>query len=135
MESKAGLKENVSSEESLIAEESEYEIYLYPEYSTIVIGTNVEMTATLNFKTDSVNITAYFESGGNETVSLIEKNATEWKNTVKFDKLGIHKIVITATAPNGKIIENSIEVEVIAATSQIFNTIFNGLLEWIQTEY
>ncbi len=107
------------TEREIAAEESEYTIYLYSEHRTIDIGTNVEMTATLNFKTDAVTITAYFESGGEESLSLYEKNATEWQNDVYFDKLGVHKIVVTATAPNGEVIENSIEVEVIPLSIDI----------------
>lgn len=116
------------TEREIAAEESEYTIYLYSEHRTIDIGTNVEMTATLNFKTDAVTITAYFESGGEESLSLYEKNATEWQNDVIFDRLGVHKIVVTATAPNGEVIENSIEVEVVPISIDIDMDTINQFL-------
>jgi hypothetical protein len=72
----------------------------------------IDMTASLNFETDAVIITAYLASGGENTVSLERKNATEWQKKVEFTETGVHEIVVTATAPNGKVIENSIEVEV-----------------------
>lgn len=36
-----------------------YEIYLYPEYRSFEVGFHNDMTASLNFDTDSVSITAY----------------------------------------------------------------------------
>ena len=39
--------------------EPEYKIYLYPEYSTFNIGMQIDMTASLNFETDAVIITAH----------------------------------------------------------------------------
>lgn len=128
-------------EEEPAAKEPEYEIYLYPEYTTIDEGTNVEMTATLNFETDAVDITAYLASGKKESVSLKQKNATEWQKMVYFNQLGVHEIVVTATAPSGEVIKNSIEVEVvpisldsidIEAASQLYNAVFNGLVEDFQ---
>lgn len=92
--------------------ESEYKIYLYPEYSTFNIGMKIDMTASLNFETDAVIITAHLASGGEDTVSLERKNATEWQKKVEFTETGVHEIVVTATAPSGEVIENSIEVEV-----------------------
>ena len=90
----------------------EYKIYLYSEYSTFNIGKKIDMTASLNFETDAVIITAHLASGGENTVSLERKNATEWQKKVEFTETGVHEIVVTATAPNGEVIENSIEVEV-----------------------
>jgi hypothetical protein len=98
--------------ESELESQPEYKIYLYPEYSTFNIGMKIDMTASLNFETDAVIITAYLASGGENTVSLERKNATEWQKKVEFTETGVHEIVVTATAPNGKVIENSIEVEV-----------------------
>ena len=128
MEVEAETETKAETEREIAAEESEYTIYLYSEHRTIDIGTNVEMTATLNFKTDAVTITAYFESGGDESLSLYEKNATEWQNDVIFDRLGVHKIVVTATAPNGEVIENSIEVEVVPISIDIDMDTINQFL-------
>lgn len=99
--------------------ESEYKIYLYPEYSTFEITTKVDMTASLNFEADSVSITAHLASGGEDTVLLERKNATEWQKKVEFTETGVHEVVVSATAPNGEVIENSIEVEVIPASMDI----------------
>ena len=93
--------------------ESEYKIYLYPEYSTFYIGMQIDMTASVNFETDAVIITAYLASGREDTVSLERKNTTEWQKKVEFTETGVHEIVVTAIAPNGEVIENSIEVKVI----------------------
>lgn len=92
--------------------EPEYKIYLYPEYSTFNIGVEIDMTASLNFETDAVIITAHLASGEEDTVLLERKNATEWQKKVEFTETGVHEIVVTATAPNGEVIENSIEVKV-----------------------
>lgn len=127
-ETEPEIETKAETEREIAAEEPEYKIYLYSEHRTIDIGTNVEMTATLNFKTDAVTITAYLESGGEESLSLYEKNATEWQNDVFFDKLGVHKIVVTATAPNGEVIENSIEVEVIPLSIDIDMDTINQFL-------
>lgn len=93
-------------------QEPEYKIYLYSEYSTFDITTKIDMTASLNFEADAVSITAHLASGREDTVFLERKNAMEWQKKVEFTETGVHKIVVTATAPNGEVIENSIEVEV-----------------------
>lgn len=92
--------------------EPEYTIYLYPEYSKFNIGFEVDMTASLNFEADSVSITAHLASGGEDTLELNRKNSMEWQKKVEFDEVGVHEIVVSATAPNGEVVENSIEVEV-----------------------
>ena len=107
-EVKAADGESESEPES----EPEYKIYLYPEYSTFNIGVEIDMTASLNFETDAVIITAHLASGEEDTVLLERKNATEWQKKVEFTETGVHEIVVTATAPNGEVIENSIEVKV-----------------------
>lgn len=93
-------------------QEAEYKIYLYPEYSKFSIYAEVDMTASLNFETDAVNITAHLASGKEESVPLEQKNSEEWQKKVIFDEVGVHEVVVAATAPNGEVIENSIEVEV-----------------------
>mgnify|MGYP001127063751 CR=1 FL=1 len=105
--------EEADMEEESGVKEPEYEIYLYSEYSKVKVGVETEMTATLNFEADEVTITAFFESGGKETMQLNRKSTMEWQKKVYFDKLGVHEIIVTATAPNGEIAENSIEIEVI----------------------
>lgn len=104
---------DVTSESVSEAEpEPEYKIYLYPEYSKFSIYAEVDMTASLNFETDAVNITAHLASGKEESVPLEQKNSEEWQKKVIFDEVGVHEVVVAATAPNGEVIENSIEVEV-----------------------
>ena len=71
------------------------------------------MTATLNFEADSVNITAYLASGKSDTLPMSRKNSTEWEEKVIFNETGTHKIVAAATAPDGSVLEDTIEVEVI----------------------
>ena len=105
--------EEADMEAESAVKEPEYEIYLYSEYSKVKVGVETEMTATLNFEADEVTITAFFESGGKETMQLNRKSTMEWQKKVYFDKLGVHEIIVTATAPNGEIVENSIEIEVI----------------------
>ena len=87
----------------------------------------IDMTASLNFETDAVIITAHLASGGEDTVSLERKNATEWQKNVEFTETGVHEIVVTATAPSGEVIENSIEVEVtpVSIDMDSINQFFN----------
>lgn len=106
------VDESESEPETEPEPEPEYTIYLYPEYSKFNIGFEVDMTASLNFEADSVSITAHLASGGEDTLELNRKNAKEWQKKVEFDEVGVHEIVVSATAPNGEVIENSIEVEV-----------------------
>lgn len=101
-----------SESEPEVEPEPEYAIYLYPEYSTFSIGAEIDMTASLNFETDAVSITAHLASGDEDTLELYRKNTTEWQKKVVFTETGVHEIVVTATAPNGEVIESSIEVEV-----------------------
>lgn len=90
-----------------------YEIYLYPEYRSFKVGFHNDMTATLNFDTDSVSITAYLNSVKNgDTVIMQQKNATEWQTKVEFMEPGTFEVIATATAPDGTIVEGSVEVEV-----------------------
>ena len=104
--------ESESEPETESEPEPEYTIYLYPEYSKFNVGFKVDMTASLNFEADAVSITAHLASGEEDTVKLKRKNTTEWQNKVEFDEVGVHEIVVSATAPNGEVIENSVEVEV-----------------------
>ncbi len=71
------------------------------------------MTATLNFEHDEVSITAYLASGKVDTLIMNRKNPTEWGKKVVFNETGIHKIVATAVAPDGRTIEGITEIEVI----------------------
>lgn len=92
---------------------TDYKIYLYSEYSKITIYGENNMTATLNFEADEVRITAYLASGKADTLIMNRKNPTEWGKKVVFNETGIHKIVATAVAPDGKTIEGITEIEVI----------------------
>lgn len=98
---------------SFAKEEHQYEIYFYSEYSKVTIGVETNITATLNFDTDSVTITAYLASGKTDTLAMQQKNNTEWQKRVYFDEIGIHTIVVTAVDPDGNLVEDTIEVEVI----------------------
>ncbi len=90
-----------------------YNIILFSEYSKITIYQETNMTATLNFEAESVTITAYLASGKIDTLSMSKKNSTEWEEKVIFNETGIHEVVATATTPNGDVVENSIQIEVI----------------------
>lgn len=117
-------KPSSSSEESSSTSESHLEeckIFLYSEYSKITIYGENNMTATLNFETDEVTITAYLASGKVDTLTMDRKNSTEWGKKVIFNETGIHKIVATATAPNGCIIEGATEIEVIPVNLGDYN--------------
>lgn len=94
-------------------EDEQHEIYLYSEYSKVTIGVETNITATLNFDTDSVTITAYLASGKTDTLAMQQKNNTEWQKRVYFDEIGIHTIVVTAVDPDGNLVEDTIEVEVV----------------------
>lgn len=94
-------------------ENEQYEIYLYSEYSKVTVGIEIDLTATLNFDTDSVSVSAYLASGNKDTLAMEQKNETEWQKKVYFEETGIHKIVVTAVDPKGNIVEDTIEVEVI----------------------
>ena len=86
------------------------------------------MTATLNFETDEVTITAYLASGKVDALTMDRKNSTEWGKKVIFNETGIHKIVATATAPNGCVIEGTTEIEVIPVNLGDYN--FNQLFQF-----
>ncbi len=65
-----GRRKPASSNES---SPEEYNIFLYSEYSKITIYGENNMTATLNFETDEVAITAYLASGKVDTLSMNRK--------------------------------------------------------------
>lgn len=103
----------VETEGETAAEDSEHTIYLYSEYNPVELYVETEMTATLNFEANTVNITAYLASGEESSLPLKRKNAAEWQTKVQFTEVGVHKVVATAETSDGETIENSIEVEVI----------------------
>ena len=116
--------DNQISDETMITESSSiaepaYELYLYSEYRKITIYQETNMTATLNFDTDNVKITAYLESGKEDTLEMSRKNAEEWEVKVIFNEVGTHKVVAEAVAPDGKKMEYSTEVEVIPISVDI----------------
>lgn len=105
--------ESFSNESATNTTVEPYEIYLYPEYTSFSVGFHNDITATLNFDTESVIITAYLNSVKNgDTVIMKQKNATEWQTKVEFTEPGIFEVIATATAPNGTTVEGSVEVEV-----------------------
>lgn len=101
------------------------EIYLYAEYSKVVLNQPTNMTATLNFEADSVSITAHLGSGAEDTLEMQQKSATEWQKKVKFVETGTHTVVVTATTADGDTVENSIEVEVIPGEENILQQFLN----------
>lgn len=109
----------------------QYEIYLYSEYSKVALYQATDMTATLNFDTDSVSITAHLASGAIDTLTMERKNSTEWQKKVKFVETGIHEVVVTATDPNGNIVETSIEVEVVPGEMGISPPVDTELIDQI----
>lgn len=91
-----------------------YEIYLYPDYSRVEVGFKTDITATLNFDTDSVNIDAYLDSAHNgDTVTMKQKNSSEWQAKVYFEEAGTYEVIATAKAPDGSVIEGAVEIEVV----------------------
>lgn len=94
----------------------QYKIYLSSEYTKLKSYAETDVIAALNFDTSSVNITAYLDSvKSGDSLEMTQKNETEWHKKVFFEESGIYKVIATATAPNGDIIENSVEIEVISA--------------------
>lgn len=116
------------TEPEIAAEESAHTIYLYSEYNPVELYVETEITATLNFETDAVAITAYLASGEESTLPLERKNATEWQKKVQFTETGVHKVVVTAETSDGETIENSIEVEVIPLNIDIDMDTINQFL-------
>ncbi len=106
-----------------IAEQT-YELYLYSEYSKITIYGETNITATLNFDTDYVTVTAHLASGKTDTLSMNRKNSEEWELKVIFNEPGTHEIVAETKTPDGDILNKSIKVEVIPMNinlDQLFN--------------
>lgn len=114
---------------SIIAAEPMYELYLYSEYSKITIYQENNMTATLNFDTDCVKMTAYLESGKVDTLEMNRKNSEEWGKKVIFNEVGTHEIVAEAVTPEGDTVKYSIKVEVIPVSvdMNIIEDIFQSM--------
>ena len=103
----------------------QYEIYLSSEYSKIEINAKTDVLATLNFDAKDVRITAYLDSvKDGDILNMAQKSETEWHKKVRFEHAGIYKIVATATAPNGDVVEGYMEIEVVPSNADIFNHIF-----------
>lgn len=93
---------------------SEYTIFLSSEYSKLKVHAQTDLTATLNFDTSAVTISAYLDSViDGDTLSMIRNNETEWHKMVYFEHTGTYEIIATSIAPNGETIENSLKIEVI----------------------
>lgn len=121
-ESESSSKDDITSEANTTSDAAsssssssftDYKIFLYSEYSKIITYGENNMTATLNFEADEVIITAYLASGKVDSLTMNRKNSTEWGKKVEFNETGIHKIVATAVAPDGRTIEGTTEIEVI----------------------
>ena len=92
----------------------EYTIYLSSEYTKLKVKAKTDLTATLNFDTNAVTISAYLNSViDGDILLMIRNNETEWHKKVYFEHIGTYEIIATSIAPNGKTIENSIKIEVI----------------------
>lgn len=85
------------------------------------------MTATLNFETDSVSITAYLASGKVDTLVMSKKSSYEWQEKVIFNEVGTHKVVASAIDRNGIEITDTISIEVIPLSVD-YENIFSDLL-------
>lgn len=127
-ETESETETKAETEREIAAEESAHTIYLYSEYNPVELYVETEITATLNFETDAVAITAYLASGEESTLPLERKNATEWQKKVQFTETGVHKVVVTAETSDGETIENSIEVEVIPLNIDIDMDTINQFL-------
>lgn len=128
VETEPETETKAETEREIAAEESAHTIYLYSEYNPVELYVETEITATLNFETDAVAITAYLASGEESTLPLERKNVTEWQKKVKFTETGVHKVVVTAETSDGETIENSIEVEVIPLSIDIDMDTINQFL-------
>lgn len=114
--------------EKLAEKAPQYELYLSSEYTKLNVKAETDIIATLNFNASSISITAYLNSIKNgDTLEMIQENGTKWHKKVTFTETGIYRVVATAIAPNGDIVEESIEIEVIPTEGDIFNQIFEGL--------
>lgn len=93
---------------------SEYKIYLSSEYTALKVNSVTDLTATLNFDTDSISICAYLNSViDGDTLLMIRNNETEWHKKVYFEHTGTYEVIARAMAPNGETIEATLEIEVI----------------------
>lgn len=90
-----------------------YIIRLYPVHSPLEVNEKTDMIAVLNFDTSSVSITAYLNSiKKGDTLKMKYTDSTRWLKEVRFEETGIYEVIATATAPDGTIVEGSVEVEV-----------------------
>lgn len=93
---------------------SEYNIYLSSEYTKLKVNAETDLTATLNFDTDLISISAYLNSIlDGDTLLMTRNNETEWHKKVRFKHIGTYEVIATAIAPNGQTIETSLKIEVI----------------------
>jgi hypothetical protein len=106
-------------------ERQQYQIYLSSEYYKLKVGAENTLTAALNFDADSVRVVSYVNSvQSGDTINLKQKNPKEWQNRVTFQEAGRHEVVVTATTPDGDVVEDKIHIEVSPADIDIFNQIF-----------
>lgn len=106
----------------------QYELYLSSEYYTLEVNSNTDILATVNFDARSISIAGYLDSTRDGQILDMKQNSQyEWHRKVSFEHTGVYRVVATATAPDGEIIEGYVEIEVIPAGSNIINQLFEGL--------
>ncbi len=94
------------------------------EYSKLKVNGPTDILATLNFDANAVSISAYLDSViDGDILKMERKNETEWHKKVCFVHTGIYKVVATATASNGDIVEGYVEIEVVPSSEDIINQI------------
>lgn len=95
-------------------ESTQYTIYLSSEYTKLKAFAETDIIATLDFDAASISVSAYLDSvKKGDTLEMTRTNQTVWHKKVYFEEIGVYKVIVTATTPDGDIIESSIEIEVI----------------------
>lgn len=108
-----------SNESALPTDAVVNEIFLYCDHRKLRVGAETAITASLNFNADSVAIDAYLDSvHSGDTIKMTQKSSSEWQANIYFTEAGIFNVVATATAPDGTVIEGSVEIEVISHAAE-----------------
>ena len=78
----------------------EYTIYLSSEYTKLKVRAETDLTATLNFDTNAVTISAYLDSVmDGDTLSMIRNNETEWHKKVFLNTLVLMRLLQPQSLP------------------------------------
>ena len=76
---------------------SEYKIYLSSEYTILKANATTDITATLNFETNSISLNAYLNSiADGDTLLMTRNNETEWHKNVYFEHTGTYEVIATS---------------------------------------